>query len=151
MSTNKPDDDPFEEKAAAGGAGGFVPDIVRRAVLTGVGALFMTEEGIRNIVGELKVPKDALSFLVSQAEKSRTEVTRVVSQEVRRFLESDTLRREVWKVLTGVTLEVNASIRLKPSGEPGFKARIKKRKYDPPEPPAEEPGAEPAPDDDEGA
>ena len=150
MSQDRPEDDPpQDEKAGTGAAGssGFVPDLVRRAVLTGVGALFMTEEGIRNLVGEIKLPKDALAFLVSQAEKSRTEVARVVSQEVRRFLESETLRREIWKVLTGVTLEVNASIRLKPSGEPGFKARVKRRKHDAPETPGDEPGH----DDEEGA
>src|SRR3981081_2752926 len=56
---------------------GLVPDIVRRAVLTGVGALFMTEEGIRNLVGEMKLPEDALAFLLSQAEKTRAEVARV--------------------------------------------------------------------------
>lgn len=112
---------------------GLVPDIVRRAVLTGVGALFMTEEGIRNLVGEMKLPKDALGFLLSQAEKTRTEVARVVTQEVRRFLESETLRREIWKVLTGVTLEVNATIQLKPGGEPAFKAKVKAKKKEPEE------------------
>src|SRR4051812_38857937 len=115
-------------------AKGFVPEIVRRAVLTGVGALFMTEEGIRNLVGDMKMPKDALAFLMAQAERTRGEVARVVTQEVRRFLESETLRREIWKVLTGVTLEVNATIQLKPSGEPGFKAKIKhKHKKEPEE------------------
>jgi hypothetical protein len=115
---------------------GLVPDVVRRALLTGVGALFMTEEGIRNAVGEMKLPKDALAFLAAQAEKSRTEVARVVTQEVRRFLEGETLQRELWKLLTSVTLEVNASIQLKPSGEPGFKARLKKKKK--PDEPEEE-------------
>jgi hypothetical protein len=109
---------------------GIVPDIVRRAVLTGVGALFMTEEGIRNIVGEMKLPKDALGFLLTQADKSRAEVARIVTSEIRRFLEGETLQREIWKLLTSVTLEVNASIQLKPSGEPGFKAKLKKKKKD---------------------
>jgi hypothetical protein len=112
---------------------GLVPDIVRRAVLTGVGALFMTEEGIRNLVGDMKLPKDALGFLLSQAEKTRTEVARVVTQEVRRFLESETLRREIWKLLTGVTLEVNASIQLKPGGESSVKAKEKTKKKEPEE------------------
>ena len=91
-------DDPPEEQAK-----GFVPEIVRRAVLTGVGALFMTEEGIRNL-------------------------TRIVTQEVRRFLEGETLRREIWRLLTSVTLEVNATVQLKPSGEPHIKAKVKARK-----------------------
>ena len=111
----------------------IVPDIVRRAVLTGVGAIFMTEEGIRNLVGDMKMPKDALAFLMAQADKTRSEVARMVTQEVRRFLESETLRREIWKVLTGVTLEVNATIQLKPSGEPGFKAKVKQKAKKEPE------------------
>jgi hypothetical protein len=120
-----PDDLPPDE---AKKLSALVPDIVRRAVLTGVGALFMTEEGLRNMVTEMKLPKDALAFLLSQADKTRTEVARVVTQEVRRFLESETLRREMWKLLTGVTLEVNATIQLKPSGEPGFRAKVKTKK-----------------------
>jgi hypothetical protein len=51
-----------------------------------------------------------------------------VTHEVRRFLESETLRREIWKVLTGVTLEVNATIQLKPSGEPQFTAKVRPKK-----------------------
>ena len=125
-------DDEFDEKRL-----GILPDIVKRAVLTGVGALFMTEEGIRNLVGEMKLPKDALAFLVAQADRTRGEVTRVVSQEVRRFLESETLQRQIWKLLTSVTLEVNASIKLKPSGEPTIRARVKTHQAskpgDPPE------------------
>src|SRR5438309_5004364 len=107
---------------------GIVPAIVRRAVLTGVGALFMTEEGIRNLVGDMKMPKDVPAFMIVQADKTRSEVSRVVTHEVRRFLESETLWREMWKLITGVTLEVNATIQLKRSGEPGFKAKIKHKK-----------------------
>ncbi len=118
------EDEPIEEEQAKG----FVPDIVRRAVLTGVGALFMTEEGIRNLVGEMKLPKDALAFLIAQADRTRAEATRIVTQEVRRFLESETLRREIWKLLTSVTLEVNATVQLKPSGEPQIRAKVKHKK-----------------------
>jgi hypothetical protein len=103
----------------------------------------MTEEGLRNLVGEMKLPKDALAFLLAQADKTRSEAVRVVTHEVRRFLESETLRREIWKVLTGVTLEVNATIQLKPSGEPGFNARLGPKKT--PEPPRRPP--EPNPDE----
>lgn len=124
-----------EEEPRSGPSGFAVPEIVRRAVLTGVGALFMTEEGIRNLVGDLKLPKDALGFLLAQADRTRGEVARVVTQEVRRFLESERLRREIWKLLTSVTLEVNASIQLKPSGASAFKARVQRKK---------EPGAPPS-------
>jgi hypothetical protein len=117
-----------DERAPEERAGGILPDLLKKAVLTGMGALFMTEEGIRNAAGQLKLPKEALAYLLSQADRTRGEVVRVVSQELRRFLESETLRREVWKLLTGVTIEINATVQLKPSGEPGMKVQFKKKK-----------------------
>jgi len=121
-------DDLGDDEAAGKGLGGFVPDAVKRALLTGMGALFMTEEGIRNFVGEVKLPKDAVNFLLSQAEKTRGEVTRVITQEFRRFLESETLRRELLKIMSSMTLEVKASIKLKPSGEPEVSGKVRVRR-----------------------
>jgi len=46
---------------------GFIGDVVRKAVLTGVGALFLTEEGARKLAREWKLPKELASYLVSQA------------------------------------------------------------------------------------
>ncbi len=129
MTNDRNDPPAAEDEAEPGrGMGGILPDVFKRAVLTGMGALFMTEEGIRNMVGEMKLPKDALAFLMSQAEKTRSEVVRVMTQEIRRFLESETLRREMVKVLSSVTLEVSAQIKLKPSGEPDITAKVSARR-----------------------
>lgn len=139
MTEHKLDDDEDLPEAVEKSMG-LLPDLVKRAVLTGVGALFMTEEGIRKIASDVKLPKDVLAFLVTQADRTRTEVARVVTAEVRRFLESETLRREVWKLLTGVTLEVHATVALKPAGETGFTATLKKK-----EPPEDKGAPEPKP------
>jgi hypothetical protein len=120
----------LEDEEQAPPEKGLLPDLIRKAVLTGMGALFMTEEGIRSAAGQLKVPKEALGYLAAHADRTRTEVVRVVSQEVRRFLESETLRREVWKLLTGVTIEINATVQLKPSGEPGMSVKLKAKPKD---------------------
>src|SRR5229473_2052250 len=48
----------------------FVPELVKRVAVAGLGALFMTEEGIRSLAGQLKLPKEVLGFIVSQAEKT---------------------------------------------------------------------------------
>src|SRR5215471_9884442 len=37
---------------------GFIPDIVKRTFYAGLGAVFTTEEGIRKIASDLKLPKD---------------------------------------------------------------------------------------------
>ncbi|RKH05234.1 hypothetical protein D7V97_24265 [Corallococcus sp. CA053C] len=95
--------------------GGFVPDFVRRMAVAGMGAVFMTEEGIRSLAGQLKLPKEALGFILSQAEKTKDDISRVVTEEMRRFMQSEKLRDEFLKLLSGMTVEVKAQIRLVPS------------------------------------
>lgn len=93
---------------------GFVPDFVRRMAWAGLGAVFMSEEGIRRLAGQLKLPKEALTFLLSQAEKTKDEIGRVVSDEVRKLLQSDRLRDEMLKMIAGMTIEVRAEVKLVP-------------------------------------
>src|SRR5512136_1483533 len=102
-----------DEAPGAPGTVGFVADVVRKAVLTGVGALFLTEEGARKVAREWKLPKELASYLVGQAQGARDEVLGVVAREMRRFLESEVFRRELFRLLESMTLEVQAEIRLK--------------------------------------
>src|SRR4051794_3994467 len=113
-----PSDDPFfGEMPDDRSRTGFVPDFVKKVAVAGLGALFMTEEGIRSLAGQLKLPKEVLGFIVSQAEKTKDEVGRVVSEELRRFLQSEKLRDELLKVISGMTVEIKAELRLKPTSE----------------------------------
>jgi hypothetical protein len=114
---------PAGAPAAASGPGtvGIVADVVRRAVLTGVGALFLTEEGARKVAREWKLPKELAGFLVQQAAGAKDEVLRVVGQEMRRFFESETFRRELVRILGSMVVEVSAEVRLSEAapGAPG--------------------------------
>lgn len=104
---------------------GGVQDAVRRMLVAGVGALFMTEEGIRSLVKELKLSKEAIGFVVAQADKTKTEVTRVVGAELRKFLESTRLRDELLEMLGQLTFEVRAEIGIR-RREPGEPAVVSK-------------------------
>jgi hypothetical protein len=108
------DDDYQEPQGGREGRAGFVPDFVRKVAVAGLGAIFMTEEGIRNLAGQLKLPKEMLGFVLSQAEKTKDEVGRVLAEELRRFLQSE---KEFVKLMSGMTLDVRAQIRLVPSDE----------------------------------
>jgi hypothetical protein len=133
--TTPPDD-------ASGGPGtvGFVADVVRKAVLTGVGALFLTEEGARKVAREWKLPKDLATYLVSQASGAKDEVLRVLGQELRRLLDSETFRQEILKSVENMTVEIHAEMRLKASdGEPTPPVRVKVKRRGKP---ATEGGAE---------
>ena len=102
-------------EAGDGGARRAFTDTVRKAVLTGLGAVFLTEEGARKVARDWKLPKEIVGYIVSQAGSAKDEIVRVVSEEVRKFFESEALRREFLRVLTSMSIEVHAEVRLKPS------------------------------------
>lgn len=120
MNPEDPNIDPLldeplaEEPVADEKARGFVTEFVRKAAVAGLGALFMTEEGIRSLGSQLKLPKEVLGYILSQAEKTKDDVGRVVSEEIRRFFQSEKLRDEFLKLLAGMTIEVKAEVRLVP-------------------------------------
>lgn len=120
MAPNRDDDFPPDPLLDDEGQGrearaGFVPEFVRKVAVAGLGALFMTEDGIRSLAGQLKLPKEMLGYILGQAEKTKDEVGRVLSEELRRFLQSEKLRDEMLKAISGMTVEVKAQIRLVPS------------------------------------
>lgn len=93
---------------------GMIPELVRKVAVAGLGAVFMTEEGIRSLAGQLKLPKEALGAIIGSAEKTKEEIGRVISEELRRFLQSDKLRDEFLKMIAGMTIEVRAEVKLVP-------------------------------------
>lgn len=123
-----PLDDPAPgEGGGPASLGGLVADVVRKVVLAGAGALFLTEESARKLAREWKLPKELASYLVTQASGAKDEVLRVVSAEIRRFLESEAFRRELFRVLESMAVEVNAEIRLKEAKGPRSRTRVSVR------------------------
>jgi hypothetical protein len=93
---------------------GIAMEFMKKMAVAGLGAIFMTEEGIRNLAGQLKLPKEVLGLILTQAEKTKDDLGRVVSEELRRFLQSDKLRDEFLKLMSGMTVEIKAQVRLVP-------------------------------------
>jgi hypothetical protein len=116
-SEPEPDTDPLDPASGAEEGvrlGGIVPDLIRKAVVTGLGAVFMTEEGLRHLAGQLKLPKELMGSVMAQADRTKAEVTRVIGEELRRFLNSEVLRKELLQALSGMTVEIKAEVRLRP-------------------------------------
>ncbi len=122
MATDDPEADPLDpagdesgsKEADDKGLRGLVPELVRKVAVAGLGALFMTEEGIRNLAGQLKLPKEMLGLVLGQAEKTKEEIGKVISDELRRFLQSEKLRDEFLKMIAGMTVEIRAEVKLVP-------------------------------------
>jgi len=106
---------PREADEGQGGARGLLPESLKKAILAGVGALFMTEEGARRLAGEWKLPKELVGFIGQQARGAKEEVLRVFAEEIRRFLESEVVRRELLQALGTMAVDIRAEIRLRPA------------------------------------
>ena len=121
MEGHPPVDDPLRppepepEPADEGGLAGSIADGVKKALLAGVGALFLTEEGARRLARDWKLPKDLASYIGQQATGAKEDLLRLFTDEFRRFLESDQVRREFWKALSENSIEIHAEIRLRPN------------------------------------
>ena len=101
------DDKDFKDKD------GKLGDIFKKALATGVTAAFMTEEGVRNLLKDVPLPKDIVGNLVDNARNTKTEFVASVKNELKTYLEKIDLSREIEKIAEKYDFEVNATIRLK--------------------------------------
>lgn len=113
-SDSQPDLDPLDDTSTEEQRRGFVTDFVRRMAAASLGAVVMSEEGIRKVAGQLKLPKEVLGLVLAQAEKTKEDIGRIVIEEVRKFLQSDRMRDEFLKMIAGMTIEVRAEVKLVP-------------------------------------
>lgn len=97
---------------------GIVSELIRKLAVAGLGAAVLTEEGLRQLAGQLRLPKDLLSGVLSQADKTKEELARIIGEEVRAFLNSELAREGMAKLLKDMKLEVKAEIQLVPRQKP---------------------------------
>ena len=108
---------------------GLLPDSIRRALLSSMSAVFMTEEGIRSMLTDMRLPKEAMAYLLQQTDRTRREVFRALSQELKGFLKNVDLTQEARKVLSGMRVQIRAEVRFvddKPEAD--TKVRVKRKK-----------------------
>jgi len=93
--------------------------LVERAVETGVEKLTEAPENLRDMVGDLKLPKEAGQYLYQQMDDTKKGVYRVVAKEIRDVLEHTNFADEIADVLTKLSFEVNTTIRFVPNPASG--------------------------------
>jgi hypothetical protein len=95
----------------------ILPSVIKRTVSTGVGAAQMTEDVIRGVVGDVKLPREAVAYIAEMADHTRREIVRVAAREFREFLETANLTEEIARLLTTVSFEVRTEIRFIPNDQ----------------------------------
>jgi hypothetical protein len=116
---------------------GVIPEIVRRAVELGVEKATEAPDDLKELVKNMKLPKEVAHYLLTQIDDTKNGLFRVVAKEIRDFLEHTNFAGEVQKLLTTVQFEVNTTIRFTPNDGPKKKpppkdAKDSKRSSDKP-------------------
>jgi hypothetical protein len=104
-SSNKKD-----EKEAPADIKGLLGDTVKKVFTAGVSAAFMSEEGIKSYLSELKLPKEALNLLIQGANKSKDEITQRVTKEVVGIIEKIDFVKEFSKFAETHKFKITAEI-----------------------------------------
>ena len=140
-----------------------MPDVLRRTLYAGLGAIFTSEDSIRRLAQDFSLPKDVAGYLVGQAQTTKSELVRLVAAEVRRVLEGMRLNEELQRLLASMTIELRTEVRFVPNEErlePQIKHKVNVREGrrakptevisqspSPAEAVAPDPAAAPTPDD----
>lgn len=114
---------------ALSATGRKVGDVLRKALVTGVGGLLTTEEGLRSVVADLKLSKESLGVLLSQAERTKSDMSRALEREIHSVLETVDLKRLLQRALTGMVVEITAEVRFRndDAGKPVPDVRVSTR------------------------
>lgn len=92
-----------------------IPELIKRAVEIGVEKAVEAPDNFKELVGGIKMPREAAHYLLAQVEETKNGLFRVVAKEVREFLEHTNISGEMQKILTTVQFEVSTTIRFKPN------------------------------------
>lgn len=124
-------DDPELTQRVIEAVSGMIPGILKKAATSGVGNL-LSEDGLRTMLSEnKKLPKEAVNLVVSQADSMRREILRIISREIRVFLENMDFGGEIAKILTSVSFEIKTEIRFIPNDQavkPQIKNKVKAKR-----------------------
>jgi hypothetical protein len=113
----------------------LLPYVIKRVLETGLEKLAEAPENARNLVNEMKLPKEILSLLLSQLDETKSGLYRVVARETRDFLQQTNIAEEVARVLTTLSFEVKTEVRFIPNDSrlgatPDVRSRVRVKKAD---------------------
>lgn len=103
---SKDDEKPeFDEKQS-----GPILEAMKKLFSVGLGAAFMTEESIRSYLGDLKLPKEIMTFILQSASKGKEELIKRVGNEIGTLISHIDVVKEVGKFAENHKFKVSAEI-----------------------------------------
>jgi len=93
-------------------------DFVKKVLTVGMGTLFLTEESLKNMVSEFKLPKELLGGILESANKTRKEFLGNLSQDLmNRVSEKMDVRALVDEILEKNEIEIHMKVSFKAKGK----------------------------------
>ncbi|MCA9620962.1 MAG: hypothetical protein KC731_18195 [Myxococcales bacterium] len=89
--------------------------VIERAVARSVERLAEAPENLRELIDDVKLPKEAGQVIYDQIDDTKKGVYRVVAKEIRDVLEHMNFADEIAEVLTKLQFEINTTIRFVPN------------------------------------
>jgi polyhydroxyalkanoate synthesis regulator phasin len=106
----------------------LVPEVLRKTVLLGLGGVAMTEEGVRRVLSDLRLPREEarrlLDYLTEQSQRSKSELMALVTSEIRTLFRTLNLEHELRRVLADMRIKVQAEITFEPNQASGGTSRL---------------------------
>ncbi|MBN2801935.1 MAG: hypothetical protein JXR91_02455 [Deltaproteobacteria bacterium] len=83
------------------------------------------KERVKNVVGDLKLPKEALTYILSQVDETKHAAVGIISKEVKKYLENTDISKEMLKVLSNLSLEITTNIKFVHNENDSKKLKLK--------------------------
>ena len=95
-------------------------DLMRKVLTVGVGTYFLTEDSLRGLVSEFKLPKELLGAILESASKSKTDFLKTMSRDLTdRLLGRIDPAALINEILTKNDINVQIQLRVTPKKAQG--------------------------------
>ncbi|MGE4233122.1 MAG: hypothetical protein AB7F43_07320 [Bacteriovoracia bacterium] len=89
-------------------------EAMKKVAITGLGAIFFTEETVRNYLSELKLPKEMLNSFLENADKTKKEFLTALAKEMAQTISKIDMQKELEKMLATQKLNIKLEVNLSP-------------------------------------
>ncbi len=90
-------------------------ELVRKLLIVGVGTVFLTEESLRTLISDFKLPKDLIAGILESASKTKNEfLSKLSSDLLDRAMEKVDIQSLVQEILEKNELDLQIKLNFRP-------------------------------------
>jgi hypothetical protein len=104
-------DEPSTRENGTEDDGVFFTKVRSDAVKRKIESMLKKDGVLKSLLGELKMPREIVTHLISQIDDTKQAALGVISKEVRLFFENTNLSEEMAKLLSQLSFEVSTRVR----------------------------------------